>query len=421
MIGRDALPAWLTDPALEPCWERVRARFEKAGLEAAGRVKVATPDRAARRAVGGLLGRTVTGAAAQVDLAALDARLRERSGVGGLSAVLTALSGRPPVSRPAERAAASLAREAPLELAGSLAEVPGVGPWVDDWVAGLRRDGLLTNRPHAEEAVRQAIAVLAELTAAGAEASRRPSARVELAARILGDAHALDVDRLTQQLVVRGLAAAAGRPPPSGTRKRERLWRMYDVEPDLLSRTCLAWRIVAHGTGPTANRINAAADVGDPIHLTEWELRRVAGLSAIAGRALICENPRVLEAIAEHQVPEWSVVCVSGEPNLVTDRVLGVLADSGATLGYHGDFDWPGIGIANRVIDRTGAVPWLLGAQDYLDSVRADAPELTGRPVEPSWDHELGAAMRTRGRALHEESVLPSLIASMAASATPGK
>lgn len=406
---------WLTDPALHQCWARVLSRFEMAGLEAVGHVRVATPDRASRLAVSGLLGRTVTSKTVQIDLAALDARLKERSGFGGLAAVLTLLNGQAPRSRPAERDAAFQARERPLILAESLGDdVPGAGPWVADWVADLRRSGLLTNRPHAEDAVRQAIGVLTELVTTKDE--HPPCSRVELAARFLGDAHGLDADRLSQQLVTRGLAAASGRRPPSSSREREDLWRLYGVEPDLVSRTCLVWRIGAVGKSATAGRINAAAEAGDPIHLTEWDLRRIESCVSTVRNVLICENPRVLEAVAEHQVPEWAVVSISGEPNLVSDRVLMMLASADAALHYHGDFDWPGIGIANRVIERTGARPWRYSAQDYVDNVRADAPELSGLPIVPSWDQELGAAMRTRHRALHEESTLPALIDSL----TPG-
>ena len=414
MTSKDALPVWLIDPALASCWPRVQARFEQAGCQAQGRVRVATPDRDARRAVGDLVGRTVTGDAAQLDLAALDARLRERSGVGGLAEVLTAYFGRAPVSRPDERRAAAQAREGPLRVAAELADLPGVGPWAGEWVAQLRRTGLLTNRPHATEAVRQAVAVLAQLTSGDASA-RGAYARVELAARLLGDAHGLDADRLAEQLAVRGLAAASGQPLPANPREREELWRRFGVEPDLLSRTCLVWRVAALDHGPTARRINLAASSGDPVHLTGWDLRRVDGLAAIGDRVLICENPRVLEAIAQAQVPRWGVVCVAGEPNLVTDQVLDLLVESGVGLHYHGDFDWAGVGIANRVIERTGARPWHLDARDYVDAVRPDAPKLAGPPVEPSWDGELGAAMRARGRALHEESVLPQLLAELRA------
>jgi uncharacterized protein (TIGR02679 family) len=96
--------------------------------------------------------------------------------------------------------------------------------------------------------------------------------------------------------------------------------------------------------------------------------------------------------------------------------VLGNLSGAGADLYYHGDLDWPGIAIANRVITRFGARPWQMTCDDYLHAVRSDRPFLAGNQVEPAWDHELGAAMRSHGRALHEETVLALIFDGLAAS-----
>jgi uncharacterized protein (TIGR02679 family) len=107
-------------------------------------------------------------------------------------------------------------------------------------------------------------------------------------------------------------------------------------------------------------------------------------------------------------------VCTAGEPNLVVDAVLAGLAGAGAQLWYHGDFDWPGIAIANRIITRFGATPFQMSAADYAAAVRADAPALGEQFTEPAWDAELGALMRRHDRAVHEESVLPGLLAALA-------
>ncbi len=401
-----ALPTWVDDPALRPAWDRVRARFEKAGLHADGKVVLAAGTREERHALGSLLGRTVTRDTVRVDLAQLDARLRDRSGVGGLYDVLHALYGRPAQDRPAVRAALDESRERPLALAAELV----AAPWADDWVAGLRKGGLLTNRHDSEQVVRHAAAVLHELT--DREDAPVPRSRVEIAGRLLGDSHALDRDRLLHRVVLRGLAAAAGVPVPERTSDRERLWAAYGVEPDLLSRTCLVWRLRATGSTAVGRRLNDAADAGDPVHVTEWDLRRLGSFTPAAGtRVLVCENPRVVEALAERDLAGWAAVCTSGEPNLVVGQVLVRLASTGADLRYHGDFDWPGVAIANRVVARFGARPWRMTADDYLRAVRPDGPLLAGTPVEPSWDPELGAAMRTHSRAVHEESVLPTLLA----------
>lgn len=131
-------------------------------------------------------------------------------------------------------------------------------------------------------------------------------------------------------------------------------------------------------------------------------------------QVLVCENPRVVEAMAEKAIPGWSAVCTAGEPNLVVDRVLAALAAGGADLRYHGDFDWPGIAIANRAMARFGAIPWCMTTEDYVAAVRADAPVLGTPTATPAWDPELGAAMRHHDRAVHEESVLAQLIPQMA-------
>ena len=418
------LAHWIADPVLRPTWERIRARFEKAGLRAQGAVIVTLATREERHAVGALLGRSVTRASVRINLADLEARLRERSGVGGLQEVLTEYFGAPPQDRPAARAERDESRERPLVVAAELVRTP----WAGEWIAGLRRTGLLTRVADvgtAEKVVRDSAVVFAELGAgceragpadlAGSGQRLGTRSRVELGARLLGDAHALDRDRLLHRVVLRGLAAASASALPEGARESEELWARFGVEPDLLSRTCLVWRLRIDGAGPLSQRLDAAADVGDPVHITERDLRRTDSFTVARGsRLLVCENPGVLEALADRGVEGWGAVCTAGEPNLVVDRVLASLAAAGAALHYHGDFDWPGVAIANRAVERYGVRPWRMGANDYVSAVRADGLELRGAEVEPQWDPELGAAMRRHGRAVHEESVLTDLLAALA-------
>jgi uncharacterized protein (TIGR02679 family) len=127
---------------------------------------------------------------------------------------------------------------------------------------------------------------------------------------------------------------------------------------------------------------------------------------------LVCENPRVLEAVAERHGGRVPSVCTSGQPALVVLDVLHALAD--ARLRYHGDFDWPGIAIANRLVSEIGLVPWRMGADEYLAGLDGPRVPLVGAPVEPVWDPELGAAMRHHGVAVHEEAVLDDLLATLA-------
>lgn len=425
------LPSWLVDPALGVVWERVRRRLESTGLEARGAVTVEVSERAARHAVAALLGEPVPRQRFRVDLAGLDARLAERSGMGGLVEVLGALSGAPLRDRRQERAALEARRDGPLELAGHLVSAP----WADAWVAGLRSTGLLTRRPEALEVVRQACAVLGALVDLHAGSDAGPDAvalqraspavdrsRVELAATVVGDAHALDEDRLLHAVVLRGLAAAAGVPLPTSARERRALWQSFGVSLDLVSSTCLTLGVVPEGGSGLALRLRTAADAGDPVHLTAWDLRHWPVPASGAGgddagspvTVLVCENPRVLEAVAQDGATTVPVVCTSGEPNTVVTGVLDRLAARGARLLYHGDLDWPGIAIANRLVERHGVVPWRMTVEDYRDGLGAGSPPLRGLPVAPVWDAGVGEAMAEEGRAVHEEAVLDSLLVALA-------
>ena len=42
---------------------------------------------------------------------------------------------------------------------------------------------------------------------------------------------------------------------------------------------------------------------------------------------------------------------------------------AGAELRYHGDFDWAGVAMANRLIAEVGVVPWRMGADDYTGAL----------------------------------------------------
>lgn len=91
----------------------------------------------------------------------------------------------------------------------------------------------------------------------------------------------------------------------------------------------------------------------------------------------------------------------------------------GAVLRYHGDFDWPGVAIANRVIGTSGATAWRMGAADYEEALAAAGASvgellpLEGRPVTAVWDAELTASMERAGVAVHEEAVLDVLVADL--------
>lgn len=390
------IPDWLADPALEPVWHRVADAMEQRGLTPVGRVAVSGLDRASRHAVAGMLGRRVLTDRVQVDLAELDRFLRERSGVGGLRDVVEAVRGEPLTDRAALRSARSASREVPFAAARDwLAAHPEPAlPWAHEWLASLRRTGYLSRRRDPASLMERALEILSERFAS-ADAAQVVS-RADLAARICGDAHALDDDRPLAHLVLRGLATAFAVEPPGSAAERRAMWEWVRVQADSVSATCLTFGV----------RDGLA-------HLTPWELERSPVRITSGTVVLVCENPRVLEAFAQRR-PDVIAVSTAGEPNLVTLDVLRALRDGGADLRYHGDFDWPGIAIANRLVRALDVRPWQMTAADYRSAVGElpDRLELAGPPVIPDWSADLGRAMSELRVVVHEESVLESLLVS---------
>ena len=125
-----------------------------------------------------------------------------------------------------------------------------------------------------------------------------------------------------------------------------------------------------------------------------------------------CENPKVVQAAADGAAP-GPLLCLQGNPSAAGALLVDRLVDDGALVGYHGDFDWPGLAIAGRLLTR-GVTPWRLTADEYLAALPAGVGiPLTGVEVATLWDPGLQEALREHGRAVHEEAVLHTLLADL--------
>lgn len=420
-----ALREYLAAESLLPLRVRLRERLERNGLRPDGVVVVDLDEEGALR-IGGILGRTVHAGRVRVDLAVLDQALRASSAAAGLVVVLSVLDG-PLTDRPGVRAARQQARldlwqqlDAALETAGLSA-----AGWVPEFLDGVRRSGLLTRAgaAAAAAAIEQAGAALGVLAAGSALSGRgeEPAAEpqwelAELAGQVTGDAHGLDDGRLAGSLVLRAAAAATGTPVPSTAAQRRAVWASVAVTSDMVSGTVLIWQLRPQGTGRWEAMMRERADLGLVTHLTLQELRAAPAALRCRGPVFACENPQVLQAAARAGSAA-ALLCFAGNPASAGLLLLERLVASYVRVAYHGDFDWPGIAIAGRLM-RRGALPWRMAAADYeaaLEGLRADSRlELTGTAVATPWDPELSFSMRASGVAVHEESLLDTLLRDLA-------
>ena len=388
-----------------------RKSLERTGGRLDGRISVAAPDDAERKAIIGLTGvRKPAGTKRlTVSLAELDAALLRATG-SGLAAVLAEVGG-PLRDRPGEAASLAAAR---ADLVGLAERSPlhASCSWYRSWLAELARDGTLTRLARESLAFGQAVQVLEHLASRPAGAA--PVALPALAARITGDTKSLNHGTTLSTLVLRGLALRAGLGRPASAADRRELWDLADVIVDDLASRVLVLNLAASGDG-LARWLTDAARYGTPFQVTLHQL--VNHPMRVSHRVIfVCENPAVLRRACEelgNRCPP--LVCTEGRPSTAFRRLARIAVGDGAELRYHGDFDWPGVAIAADVIARHQARPWLMSAGDYKigAAVNDRYQELTGDPVATPWDPELAEVMRATGRAVYEETVADQLLTSL--------
>ncbi|WP_405796217.1 TIGR02679 family protein [Streptomyces sp. NBC_01506] len=413
---RPATRDWLAGPDLTRLWGAVRKRLESNGVRAAGSLRLTSLSAPERHDLSLLLGRPLTGTAVTVRLDALDARLRTSAAGLGLREVLEQLG--PPLTdrRAAREDGAARRRHVWSSLDSSVDASALAGQeWTRQWADVLRRTGV-PRGVTPEAAVRtlqQAVRILAVLLDPERTGTR---GRGELAVTATGSAHGLDDGTWLARLVQRGIALAHDTDLPDDAPGRRALWRLVSVTPDEVSSTVLTYGLRPLGEGWRERSLRERADHHAETHLTPRDLLCVR-LQLPAGTVIhICENPRVVEAAADAGGCDKPLVCTSGSAATVVLTLLDALAATGCRFAYHGDFDWPGIALANRIIRRYEAQPWRMGVEDYehLAAVcgAQGVPQLPldGGPVDADWDPDLAPAMTALGVALHEEATLDLLV-----------
>jgi uncharacterized protein (TIGR02679 family) len=391
--------------------DAARRSLERTGGSLSAAVTVKQPDDAERKAIIGITGQYRPEAAIQiaVRLADLDAAVRETTS-GGLVDLLERIG--PPVKdRPADRRRLADGREATVRSVEK--SLLNDRDWFQAWLTEIVADGTLTKLVNAADADRvgQAARVLEAI-----EQRAEPVQLAELAAATTGDTKALNHGTTLATLVLRALAIRASTSRPGTTEQRRELWDSCGVIVDDLASRVLVLNLAARGDG-LGEWLTDAGSRGVPFYVTLQQLIVMLVAPLGATTVHVCENPAVLRRAAADLGPRSRpLICTEGQPSTAFHRLAAAVTNASGALRYHGDFDWPGIAIANSVIRRHNASPWHMSATDYREAIREDADhvKLSGMPQPTGWDPALADAMIATGRAVYEESVADPLIADLA-------
>ncbi len=390
--------------------QRLRRHFERAVPGAPpGLLRLGSLGVAEREALALLTGRPPRNTKSmQIDVALLDSMLRDSGIAGSLREALEHLDG-PIVNRASIRAQAETSWSAVVAACGH----PALAGFLQASAAlGLLKRLARQDPSAGEHLLKAAEAVLRRLPAGGL-------ARAQLAAEALGNAHALDTGQATATLVLATWRqnekgpSSIGNPadPPDATpdETTRDIWARAGVLVNELARPALLLNLPVQADG------EPVCTPGEPAYLSLRQLLRTPPRWAVNDRTVfVCENPNLVAIAADRLgVGCAPLVCTDGMPAAAQRTLLIQLAQAGASLRYHGDFDWPGVQIANHVMRTWGAHPWRLGAPDY-EAATATAPhtrrDLADVCVVASWDAALAPAMQRIGLAIAEEAVAASLL-----------
>src|SRR4051812_5499570 len=338
----DRLRTTLGAPVLNRLLEALRRRLEL-GRELVGQLTLRDATAEERRACDELFARRPTsGRSLTVDLDELTVLFREAGIASDLTLAVEALSGPVPNRRSLAAAVDATWHKLFADARDHWANAaPSMGAWLEELASLGTLKRLACGDPAlGSELLREVALVIATLPVRG-----EPLAG--LAARIFGDAHALDPGSARSTLAVRAAARIGGISLEDNAEGRRSAWASVGVYLDELSTPALTLNLPASSNSMLAQLLRTAKQAGEPLHLSlRWLLRDPLDQEqALANRAVfVCENPTIV-ALAARQLGSRCapLVCVNGQPATPVKVLLKQLVTAGAQLRYHGDMDGKGV------------------------------------------------------------------------------
>ncbi|MET7770288.1 TIGR02679 family protein [Nocardia sp. NPDC005366] len=390
---------------LAPLWSVLHARLSSG--RPVRRVKVGPLTTEQQSALADLLGLArLPGEYSMVGLDEVDAALSDVAGCDVRTALHHLIG--PIPDRSAERAAATEERNRLWEWLFDH-EVVRAQPALEIWAETTRRNGLIAGSVERTGfELDRALRVLRRLPGAGVHLP-------VFAEQVLGDPHALDEGSRLHTMVIRALAALYDAEPPADAIGLRGLWARAGISDDELSSTVLVAGLPILDSDTVIGRITRlCAEAGVAAVLSLQQLREAGTPVLVADAVRVVENPSVLATALARFGPRCPpMVCISGWPSSAAVVLLDGVAQAGATLHYHGDFDGEGLRIAANLVARFGAVPWRMTSRDYSAAVGPVGPPV-GRVTAVPWDADLSEELRRRGQGVSQERVIDVLLGDLA-------
>lgn len=292
--------------------------------------------------------------------------------------------------------------------------------WLDELAARRKERGYLLLRKEMTKNLQAATTALCNAVAAMDVLQLHANAMLRLAvlaARATTDPHALDSDTLCGQLFLHLLSMKLERPYPAGAEERDAVYFENGILCDSISSTVTQVGLVLgepQGEHPAFREFRQRKEC---CTLSLTNLNNIVSATSPSGKAYLIENQMLFSQLCDRAEDFRSpLICTSGQLQVAVLRLLDMLASSGTTLYYAGDFDGGGISIAARLLARypDKLRLWHMTAQDYArcksdipigENSRSLLKSAEGTLLEP-----VAEVVEEAGRAGYQELLLGVLL-----------
>jgi uncharacterized protein (TIGR02679 family) len=284
---RSRLQATLGRPELKRLVERLRTRVERGGL-LTGVLTLSKATPTERDAVNRLLGRLPSrGSTLVIDLGQLEDKLRAAGLAANLRVAVEQITGAI-VDRHAQR---EIEEREWKNLFFDASKKVENRPELQTWITQLRLTGSLRRYgiTDARKLVQQALDIITALPA-------QDTPLAELAASILGDAHALDPDTSLSSIILRAVAVLGKCEKFDDAQSRRDAWASVGVVCDELSAAVLVLNLRSSDNTAVGRVLRIYAESGEPTFLSVRQLLRTPPMftiSDVGPVVYVCENPSV--------------------------------------------------------------------------------------------------------------------------------
>ncbi len=369
--------------AYRRCFQALWKKWRSYG-KPAGRIVLKQASDEERRAVGGITGKVFYGEDIRFTFAEFEAGLEKtRFAPVDIKTVLEEYFGEELVTRQEEKREIQKQKEDFLKdlresffgkgKAGSVA-----AEWLDQMISTKKYGYQILIREY-EKNPEQA-EILAEYTGNALErlheiSDTEAQPLAVFAAEISGNPHYFDRGTTAGMLLVRGICCIRRADSPENAYQWRELMEQTGIVPDNVSSMLHVYGLRLKKRDTWHPAYEAFCEVGEPCVITMENLKGITEVRPLGKRVFIVENEMVFTYLIENlQDKACTLLCTSGQLRFVSQKLIGLILESGTDIYYSGDIDPDGIGIADRLWLRFGdrIHPWRMSPEDYEKSISGE-------------------------------------------------